>query len=255
MTVTLGATDNLSGVALTQYRLDGGDPQTYTGSFTVSTDAVHRVDFYSTDNAGNIEAAHSQTIRLDKTKPVLTVAADPSTIWPPNGKMVSVKVWGSMTDLLSGIDPSRAAFTVLDEYGLVQPHGTIKVRAGGTYCFKILLQAGRNGQDLDGRHYTITVAGQDLAGNSNAATTVVIVPHDQGQRDCSNDTGRSAAYPRDQAWNRAILETGRRFGAIERVPRSVTPVPVERTSNRTRRPCYSLGTKTECRSARGDILG
>ena len=113
MTVALPASDNLSGVALTQYRLDGGAMQTYTGTFNLSSDGVHKDnDFYSTDNAGNVEATHTQTVKIDQTKPVLTAAADPSRIWPPNGKMVTVNVSGSMTDLLFSIDPSQAAFTV-----------------------------------------------------------------------------------------------------------------------------------------------
>ena len=75
VTVTLAASDPEpgSGVASTHFSLDGGALQTYTGSFTVSTDAVHRVDFYSTDNAGNVEATQSQTIKLDQT-PTTTTA-------------------------------------------------------------------------------------------------------------------------------------------------------------------------------------
>jgi hypothetical protein len=65
VTVALAATDNLSGVALTEYRLDGGSWQTYAGSFTVVTDGLHSVDFYSTDIAGNVEATQSLTIDIE----------------------------------------------------------------------------------------------------------------------------------------------------------------------------------------------
>ena len=143
MTVALSATDNLSGVATTQYRLDGGSWQTYTGPFPVSVDGIHSVDFYSTDNAGNVEAMHTQAIKVDQTKPILTAIADPSTLWPPNGKMVPVTVSGKITDNLSGVDPTKATYVVIDEYGLVQPSGTFNVNSDGTYSFTIQLEARR----------------------------------------------------------------------------------------------------------------
>jgi len=46
--------------------------------------------------------------------------------------------------------------------------------------FTISLQASRNGNDKDGRHYTITVSAGDFAGNLGVTAAVVIVPHDQG---------------------------------------------------------------------------
>ena len=68
-TVALSAADNLSGVATTQYRVNGGSWQTYAGPFPVSADGIHSVDFYSTDNAGNVEAIHTQVILVDQTDP------------------------------------------------------------------------------------------------------------------------------------------------------------------------------------------
>jgi hypothetical protein len=53
--VTLTATDNLSGVAVTYYQVDGGSWQTYSAPFTVSSGASHSVGFSSNDNAGNHE--------------------------------------------------------------------------------------------------------------------------------------------------------------------------------------------------------
>ena len=172
VTVALPASDNLSGVALTQYCLDGGAMQTYTGSFNISSDGVHSVHFYSTDNAGNVEATHTQTITVDETKPVLAAATDPSTLWPPNGKMVTVNVSGKITDNLSGVDPAKGTYAVSDEYGLVQPSGTFSVNADGTYSFTIQLEARRDGQDKDGRIYTIIITDLDQAGNKGTIQSV-----------------------------------------------------------------------------------
>src|SRR5262249_50391590 len=69
VTVTLSATDNSggSGVSQTFYELDGGSQQTYTGGILLSTEAIHTVQYWSTDNAGNTETAHTLTVRIDKT--------------------------------------------------------------------------------------------------------------------------------------------------------------------------------------------
>ena len=193
VTVALAATDDLSGVATTQYRLDGGAWQVYIGAFQVATDGVHSVDFYSIDNAGNVEDTHTQTIKVDQSNPVLTATANRSVVWPPNGKMVPVTVSGEMNDIVSGIDSTQAAYTVQDEYGLIQPHGAITLQPDGSYSFTILLEARRDGQDKDGRQYTVSVTGRDLARNGGTATVVVTVPHDQGKAGvaaASNSTNR-----------------------------------------------------------------
>ena len=72
VTVTLSATDALSGVAYTRYRVDGAGWQTGT-SFLVSGDGVHGIDFYSVDNAGNPEAVKSAQVKIDGTAPTGTV--------------------------------------------------------------------------------------------------------------------------------------------------------------------------------------
>src|SRR5581483_4740084 len=78
---------------------------------------------------------------VDRTPPVITISETPSTIWPPNGKMVPVSVQGTITDTGSGVNASTARYAVVDEYGRVQPSGSITLLAGGKYSFRILLQA------------------------------------------------------------------------------------------------------------------
>jgi hypothetical protein len=94
--------------------------------------------------------------------------------------MVSVTVFGTITDSGSGVDPTKVTFSVLDEYGSIQPSGPVTLGSGGSYSFMISLQASRHGGDKNGRRYTITVSAQDLAGNLGSASTTVTVPHDQG---------------------------------------------------------------------------
>jgi hypothetical protein len=112
--------------------------------------------------------------------PVITVSATPETLWPPNGKMVPVTISGKITDAGSGVDAHTAAYAVADEYGQVQPKGSVTLRPDRSYSFTIQLQASRNGNDKNGRQYIITVSAQDNAGNTGSAATGVTVPHDQG---------------------------------------------------------------------------
>jgi C1A family cysteine protease len=67
--VTLSASDATSGVTSTKYRVDGGSWQTYTGSFVVSGDGTHIVEYYSIDNDGNIEPTKSATLKIDTIAP------------------------------------------------------------------------------------------------------------------------------------------------------------------------------------------
>ena len=73
-TVTLSASDenaglSVSGVAVTHYRVDEGEWQTGT-SVEVTGDGPHTVTYYSTDNAGNDEAARtSETLTIDAIPP------------------------------------------------------------------------------------------------------------------------------------------------------------------------------------------
>lgn len=51
-------------------------------------------------------------------------------------------------------------------------------------CFGgvVRLEAWREGDDMDGRHYTIIAVATDTAGNSTTATSEVVVPHDMGKQ-------------------------------------------------------------------------
>lgn len=71
VTVTLSATDTGTGVASTLYNNNGGEWTSYTAPLTVSSEGDNHLQYYSTDAAGNTEAAQSLLIRLDKTAPTV----------------------------------------------------------------------------------------------------------------------------------------------------------------------------------------
>lgn len=112
---------------------------------------------------------------------MINIIATPDTLWPPNGRLVPVTVSGTSTDEDSAVDESTATYEVIDEYSSVQRRGEVTIASDSTYAFTIDLQASRNGNDADGRLYTIIVYAQDNAGNTGSADAYVTVPHDQGR--------------------------------------------------------------------------
>jgi hypothetical protein len=112
------------------------------------------------------------------TPPTVTLSATPTSLWPPNGKMVPVTVSGTTTN--TGCTITSATFAVTDEYGKVQPSGPVTLGPQGTYGFIVWLQASRLGRDLDGRQYTVTVSATNNGGNTGSQSGTVVVPHDMG---------------------------------------------------------------------------
>ncbi len=72
--VALVATDADSGVAATSYQVDDQGMQPYEGTFEVSGEGPHRVDFFSVDEAGNVEKTETGWVDIDSVGPT-TVAS------------------------------------------------------------------------------------------------------------------------------------------------------------------------------------
>lgn len=74
--VTLNATDNLSGIRMTYYSVDGDtEGKLYSSPFIVSGGGTHNVRFFSVDNAGNSEdpnaPGHVVTFQIDNLPPTI----------------------------------------------------------------------------------------------------------------------------------------------------------------------------------------
>jgi hypothetical protein len=75
VTVRLRAADRISGVGATYWRPDSAGPfRHYDGPFTVSAPGNTVLTYYSVDHAGNVEAAHVMTVRIDRQAPVTAAA-------------------------------------------------------------------------------------------------------------------------------------------------------------------------------------
>ncbi len=172
VTVSFQCSDSLSGLA-------PGSPPSPT---VLSTEGVGQsVTRTCQDLAGNSSSSTVSNVNLDLTPPTVTVGVGLAALWPPNGKLVPDTISGTVIDKLSGIDPSTVAYKVIDEYGQIQPAGPITLAPNGRYSFRVMLEASRLGQDLNGRQYQIVVSAADKAGNRASASMTVTVPHDRGK--------------------------------------------------------------------------
>ena len=134
-----------------------------------------------TDSAGN-SASCATTVRVvDTTPPVIeTVSAKPSVIWPPNHKMVNVRVSAKVTDTcgtttwkILSVSSNEAA----DAKGSGKTAPDWKIT--GAHTLQLRAERAGNGQ---GRIYTITIQATDQSGNTSEKTVRVSVPHDQSKK-------------------------------------------------------------------------
>jgi hypothetical protein len=101
---TLSATDNLSGVAKTEYRLDGGAWTPYA-PFTIATEGKHVIGYRSADNVGNLETEKTLTVAIDNTPPVTVIKTGTPQFTGPDGTLYATSATSftlSASDNLSG---------------------------------------------------------------------------------------------------------------------------------------------------------
>jgi hypothetical protein len=109
---------------------------------------------------------------IDTAPPTIrNLTANPSSIWPPNKKMVPVSLTADATDA-SGVASIKIVSVTSNEVG----SGQWQV----TGDLSLNLQADRNGNGT-GRTYTVTVQCKDSFGNASTKAVIVRVPHDQGK--------------------------------------------------------------------------
>jgi uncharacterized protein YjiK len=181
---TFGGSAPLAAIARFECSLDGAAFATCASprQFTSLAEGSHTFQVRAVGTSGVVDPSPATfTWIVDLTNPTATIAASTQSLWPVNGKPVSVRISGTVADALAGIDPESVAFRVIDKYGEIQPTGRIVPGGGGQYEFWLPLEASRRGTDKDGREYKVIVTFRDLAGNQASVTIIIAVPHDQGK--------------------------------------------------------------------------
>lgn len=100
--VKLTATDDTSGIALTEYKVDDGSWTPYPAEFTFSTEGAHTLWYRSTDSAGNAGEPQAAMVRIDGSVPAVTSSisgTEGSNGWYTTSVTVSL----STSDPTSGI--------------------------------------------------------------------------------------------------------------------------------------------------------
>lgn len=113
VTVSLNASDSLSGVKTTYYRIDDGNWSEYSQPFILSGEGSHVIEYRSVDNAGNNESIKNITVKIDKSNPWLTVNTPKEgriyifgrDILPARKTLIigKIKISASISDNVSGI--------------------------------------------------------------------------------------------------------------------------------------------------------
>jgi len=172
VTAILNASDNLTGVLHTEYRVNEGESEMYKGSIPSFGEGVYQIDYRSTDNAGNLELNKTVSFKIDLTAPELTVQLDKTEIWPPNNKMVNVQALLQSSDGTSGVASIVLTSVTSNEPGSSQED----IQADfGTSAASFQVRAVKE------RIYTVTYTITDLAVNETTAVSSIRVPHDKGK--------------------------------------------------------------------------
>jgi len=153
VTVILTASDDRSGVAYTEYNLNGSGWTRYTNPVSVFANGVHNLQYRSVDNRGNVEAIKTIGFQID-TQPPLNPTNVDSGCGAVSGNWQNICPdpsfsWSGAGDATSGVQG-------YEYYWGIDPMGTV-----GTYTEQTSYNPPAPGQ---GERY-LRIRTKDIAGN------------------------------------------------------------------------------------------
>ncbi|MEH7417371.1 endo-1,4-beta-xylanase [Neobacillus drentensis] len=180
VSVQLSATDENSGVAKTEYKINNGEWVPDTNGIQVTTEGVNTVYYRSVDKAGNTEVTKSVEVKIDKTAPTLAFSFNPSVITDRNHQMVPITATVNANDSLSGVASVQLDSIVSNQSdnGIGDGNTTQDIQGAdfGTLDTNFLVRAERSGSG--DRIYTVTYKVTDNVGNSTVTAQTITVKHD-----------------------------------------------------------------------------
>jgi len=181
-----GSTDPNSDIVLYEWFLDFGlTTETKLGEgtpFDTTLDVgVHTITLRVTDSRGETSTDEVVVTIEDTTPPEIEVVLDPSTLWPPNHKLVHVTAHVTVIDC----SPTTVVLTSLESSEPANANGDgntepdILGAAVGTADYEFDLRSERAGGG-HGRTYSVVYTATDEFGNAAEGAAEVRAPHDQG---------------------------------------------------------------------------
>jgi hypothetical protein len=163
VTVTLGATDDKSGVASITYWIDDGSRTTIplpTAAVVVAGDGNHVVSFFAIDAAGKPSATGTQAVWIDSTVPTVTINQAADQPDPTAAATISYTV--TFSEPVTGFGRTDVVIG-----GTALPTTATVTGSGATYTVEVsdMLRDGTVTADV------LVAAAQDAAGNPSTAST------------------------------------------------------------------------------------
>lgn len=163
-------------------QLRGSSTNSGSSSEQIAVQNASPGDYYvrvvGADESAFSTEPYTLRVEIDRTPPPLSLSVNPATLWPPNHKLVTVKVTKQATD---DLDPNPIIELVSvtssepdNGQGDGDTAGDIVIKPDGT----IQLRAERSGSG-PGRVYTITYSATDRSGNQTIQSVTVTVPHNK----------------------------------------------------------------------------
>jgi hypothetical protein len=174
VTIGLLPTDNLSAVDATFYSVDGATPAVSGNSVTVSGQGTHTVQYFSVDNAGNVEDAKSFTVKLDLTRPTIVAHATPAKN-AAGWNNSDVTVTFTCDDDLSGVASCAGPQTVSLDTDASVVTGVATDNAGNTQSASVTIKLDKISPTISGA----TDRAANAAGWYNANVTVTFSGADE----------------------------------------------------------------------------
>ena len=145
---------------------------------------VTTVRFRATDESGNASICTTTVEIVDTTPPTISMELTPSSLWPPNHRMVEILADVEARDVcsvptveLTSIDANETD----DRPGDGNTRVDVQDALIGEADYQFQLRAERSGPG-SGRIYSITYTAEDTAGNTATSSGHVTVSHDQSGR-------------------------------------------------------------------------